>query len=216
MAKTKKIQKKGPKPAKAQSDKKTIAINCSGAGKLGIDLLTPLQGNLKTLHEENYGKLRNVLIEEGVIEPVSIWEDPKSGKMFILNGHQRIHTLRRMRDEEGFVIPQIPVNMVEARDIKHAKKMVLPMTSQYGTINPEAAFEYLETIEVDADHIKKFLNFADFDMDRFVGEYFPEPKDEEEKVRVSSHDRKKNSGEIDKDSVQKFEHKCPRCSFEFD
>lgn len=203
---------KSKKSTVGTEGKKVVKINCRGAGELSIDLLTPLQGNLKTLLEENFEKLRNVIAKEGITEPISIWEDPMSGQTMILNGHQRVHTLKRMRDD-GWVVPQIPVNMVEAKDFNHAKRLVLQLTSQYGTINPESAFEFINELGVTAEELADTLNFADFDMTRFIDEYFSEPEDED-KIEVSAHDRARS--EIDKSEVENFKHKCPRCSFEFD
>lgn len=200
---------KSKKNTVGQDEKKIVKINCRGAGELSIDFLTPLQGGLKTLLDDNYKKLRNVIAAEGITEPISIWEDPSSGKTMILNGHQRVHTLRKMRDD-GWVIPQIPVNMVEARDFDHAKRLVLQLTSQYGTINPESAFEFMNELGVTADEIGEFLNFADFDMTRFVEEYFKEDEEPEEKIDVSAHERKKKG-----DDEKKFKHKCPNCAHEF-
>lgn len=173
-----------------------------------IDELTPLQGALKTLSKENMTRLSSVIAQEGITEPISIWVDPKTKKTMILNGHQRVHTLKKMRDD-GWKVPVIPVNVVQAKNIDHAKRLVLQLTSQYGTMNPESAFEFINELGLTAEEISSTLNFADFDMTRFLDEYFTDPV-EEEKIEVSAHERVKKNGSEDS------KHKCPKCGHEFE
>ena len=73
---------------------KQIEIKCKGAGAISIDLLTPLQGNLKYLTEANYKRLRTELEIDGFIEPISVWESTDA-KVYILNGHQRFEAMTR-------------------------------------------------------------------------------------------------------------------------
>lgn len=207
------MKKSTTKPTKKQSkqstnDLKAVAINCTGATTMTIDSLTPLQGALKMLSKENMARLSSVLATEGITEPISIWNDPKTKKTMILNGHQRVHTLKQMRDD-GWQIPDIPVNVVNAKNIKHAKRLVLQLTSQYGTMNPESAFEFINELDLSAEEISSTLNFADFDMTRFIDQYFSEPV-EEEKIDVSAHKR------VKKDGTEDPKHTCPKCGHEFD
>jgi hypothetical protein len=218
---------------KAKNDSsKVVKIRCKGAGTIALKLLNPIQGNLKVLHEQNYEKLRNEIADDGFKEPISIWDDPKTGKIYVLNGHQRLEVLTRMQGE-GWKIPQIPVSFVEAKDMAEAKRSVLPLTSQYGVINPQTAFEYITELNVDADYVNKYLNFSDFDTKRFVDEFFEKKTpatgpevftDPDQWKQVTEDPSTKSSkktipnktGEISSESFQQFEHKCPRCSFEFD
>lgn len=153
---------------KAQDKKPTIKIKYKGSGTLSIDLLEPMQGDLKTLSDENYGKFRNNILSEGFTEPISIWEDPESGKTFILNGHQRVEVLSRLRSE-GYKIPQIPVNYIDAKNLKEAKLQVLSMASQYGTINNEGLTRFISSIGISAEDVLRDYKFPEIDIMSLLG-----------------------------------------------
>ncbi len=157
---------------------KTIAIKCQGAATLSIDLMTPLQGSLKTLSETNYKKLRAEIERDGFIEPVSLWENPGDAQIYILNGHQRVATLQRMK-LDGFSIPQIPVNWVEAADVNEAKRKVLALASQYGEVTEDGFKEFASGIDFGLDDWKDFVAFPELDLDKIVLSSTP----------VSAHDR---------------------------
>lgn len=195
-------------------EKKTVLIACRGAGTIAFNLLTPLQGGLKTLSDENYQRFRLEIEKDGFIEPISIWEDEESGKTYVLNGHQRLETLRRMKDE-GWTVPQIPVSFVVAADLADAMRKILALASQYGVVNPQSLHTYASDIGVSTAEILERYSFADFDMDRYMKEFSDVPSSPIGTVHVESHDRSK-SNEISEDDFQEFAHKCPRCSFEFD
>ncbi len=150
----------------------TIKISCQGAVNLPIDEFVHFQGNLKDLSEENYLKLRKEIMELGYSEPVSVWKH--DGKTFLLNGHQRIRTLRKMK-EEGFEIPNIPANLIDAFDLKEAKKKVLALTSQYGEMTREGLYEFMSEADLSMDDIESSFRFPEIRMDDFKTEYFDEP-----------------------------------------
>jgi len=224
------------------SKAKTVKINCTGAGTLNIDQLNPLQGALKILTDDNYAKFRAEIEKDGFIEPVSVWEDPKSAKIFIMNGHQRVDGLKRMR-EEGWKIPQIPVNMIEAKDMKEAKRKLLALASQYGIVSPQGLYDFAVEAGVTREEIATLYNFPDFDPDRFLKEYFPDGPKAVPQVEVpqpspvmtvvgdtaapiqapppppaqKSEKRgpSEKTGEISAAEFEHFDHVCPRCRFEF-
>lgn len=214
---------------------KKVLIKCKGAGTLNIDEMKPLQGALKVLTPENYAKFRAEVERDGFIEPVSIWEDPVSGKTFILNGHQRIDGLKRMR-EEGWLIPQIPVNYEEADNLKDAQRKILAMASQYGIVNPQGLYDFAVEAGIGRQDIQTYFNFSDFDPDRFLREYFPEgspsvpnltlaptpsavigattaPIPQEQPAPRGTP--KASLGEMKEEDFENFDHTCPRCRFGF-
>lgn len=143
-----------------------IKIKCKGNTTIPIKLLKDFQGNLKTLSESNYIKLKNELIKLGFCEPVSVWKN--GSEFFILNGHQRIKALLRIQSE-GIKIPQeIPASIVEAIGIKEAKEKLLALTSSYGTITEEGLKTYLEDIELEIADIKDRFNFPDINFDKIA------------------------------------------------
>lgn len=109
--------------------KKVIEIKCKGADTLPIDRILEFQGELKELSKENEKKLRNSILKFGFIAPFFVWDD--QGEWRLLDGHQRLKTLLKMR-EEGYDIPMLPVDYIEADSEEDAKRKLLHITSQYG------------------------------------------------------------------------------------
>ena len=109
--------------------KKVIEIKCKGADTLPIDRILEFQGGLKELSKENEKKLRNSILKFGFIAPLFLWDD--HGEWRLLDGHQRLKTLLKMR-EEGYDIPLLPVDYIEADSEEDAKRKLLHITSQYG------------------------------------------------------------------------------------
>lgn len=140
-----------------------IKIKCKGSSTRTLDQFQDFQGALKELSAENYEKLKNQIIELGFSEPVSIWTN--ENQTWILNGHQRIHTLQKMT-EEGYTIPSIPVSEIEADNIQQAKKKVLALTSQFGKINEDGLREFMAEAGVEPQDIKNYrfpeINVRDF------------------------------------------------------
>ena len=161
-----------------------IKVKVRSKDVISIALLENLQGNLKTLPDENYQKLKTEILADGFCFTVHLYEDIESGKIYIVDGHQRIECLKRMRTE-GYDIPQIPVAFIDADSLDHAKKLVLAAASQYGQFNQGGAEEFINTIkDVDIFFLKQqiAMPFVNFDMMNLA---------ETEKILVSTHLREK-------------------------
>lgn len=158
---------------------KTVQIKCKGADNQSIEMLKPFQGALKNLSKKNYEKLKKEILTLGFSEPVSVWLN--DGNIFLLNGHQRHRALTQMKDE-GYYIPKIPVNYVEARDISEAKRKVLALTSQYGEITDQGLYEFMSEAEIGMPELEENFVFPEIDFDKFKAEFFedesPEGEDE--------------------------------------
>ena len=113
---------------------------------LPIDRLVEFQGNLKRLTQRNREKLMSSILEKGFIAPIFVWDD--AGEYRLLDGHQRLKTLLWMR-ENGWDIPMIPVDIIEADDEQDAKKKLLAITSQYGEFDLDGFIEFTSDIEID-------------------------------------------------------------------
>ena len=147
-----------PKEVTVLDGKKVIEIKCKGADTLPIDRILEFQGELKTLSKGNEKKLRNSILKFGFIAPFFVWDD--KGEWRLLDGHQRLKTLLKMR-EEGYDIPLLPVDYIEADSEEDAKRKLLHITSQYGEFSPEG-FENF-TLELDGfENIR--LTDGEFDI----------------------------------------------------
>jgi len=121
-------------------EEKIIKVRCKGADLCTIDTLSQFQGNLKSLSEVNYSKLHDLIITKGFDSPIQIWIDPE-GKKQILDGTQRLRVLLKLQ-EEGYAIPAIPVDYIEADNKKDAKERLLTKVSIYGRVDEEGLYEY--------------------------------------------------------------------------
>jgi ParB-like chromosome segregation protein Spo0J len=96
---------------------KTQAIDIRCAAAINIELadLTPLQGELKELNEQNFGKLKRSILKHGITFPFFIWQS--EGNNYILDGTQRDRVLKQLADD-GYTIPALPCALIEARTAK--------------------------------------------------------------------------------------------------
>ena len=123
-----------------------IQVKAKGHTFLPIDRLIEFQGNLKRLTQQNREKLIASILEKGFIAPIFVWDE--AGEYRLLDGHQRLKTLLWMR-QQGWDIPMLPVDIIEADDEQDAKKKLLAITSQYGEFTVEGYAEFINDIEVE-------------------------------------------------------------------
>lgn len=144
-----------------------VEIKCKGSINLKIEDLNDFQGNLKDLSTESYEKLKKQMLELGFSEPISVWRN--KDKWWILNGHQRLRTLKKMK-ADGIIIPEIPASEIQAKDIKEAKKKVLALTSQYGQMTNEGLYEFLNEANIQFEELDVF-RFPEIDMEDWAKEF---------------------------------------------
>ncbi len=138
-----------------------LEIKCSGATTANVKELLDFQGDLKTLSDDNYIKFRAELLELGYSEPISVWIDP-SGKKYVLNGHQRRKTILNMISE-GIEVDDLPINLVDADDLKQAKRKVLALTSQYGEMSQDGLKDFCEKNSFEFDEMIKDFRFPELE-----------------------------------------------------
>lgn len=154
----------------AKKKSKKIRVTCEGASLVPHEQLVHFQGNLKSLANEDYQKLKKQITDLGFSEPVSVWRH--EGKYYLLNGHQRCRTISRMVVDEGFECPPLPVSFVDAVDANEAKRKVLALTSQFGKIEKEGFYEFLQGTDIAADELHENFRFPEIDLAAFTEEFF--------------------------------------------
>lgn len=169
---------------------KKIEIKCKGADSKPYNELLPFQGNLKDLSDENYQKLKKEILELGFSEPVSVWLN--DNKYHLLNGHQRHRVIKRMVEVEGYNCEPIPINIVEAKDVKEAKKKVLALTSQYGEITPDGLYEFMNESDISIEEITSSFRFPEIDLDLFNTDFFVDELKEETEDEVPEVPKESN------------------------
>jgi ParB-like chromosome segregation protein Spo0J len=180
---------------------KDVKIAIDSKDTLATSQLEPLQDDLKSLKDDSYKKLKEEILTDGFSFAVHVYEDHESGKIYIIDGHQRVEALNRMK-KEGYNIPQVPVVFIHADDLDHAKRKVLAAASQYGSFNQLGAESFLNTIKgIDLDYLKErimmpFINFDIMDLEVLNAE--------KDKILVSSHLREKTDPNKEWESMPEF------------
>lgn len=138
----------------------------------------PIQGNLKQLSKDNFEKLKKVLEKRGFDIPIFVWNG------FILDGHQRVRVAQEI-DLKPYEVPYIEI---EAKDQNEAKKRVLEISSQYGTITQEGYDEF--TADLPESELLETVNFDALSWST------EEEVEEDEPPEVSKEPAKSKLGEI--------------------
>lgn len=146
---------------------KTIKVVCRGAGLAALEELHPLQGNLKSLSAENYQKLKKAILKHGFSFPFFVWKN--TGKLFTLDGHQRDRVLRGMKDE-GFKVPRLPVDYIEAKNEKEAKEKILLLSSQYGEMTTESLEDFVRAGSLDVDRLVSIVELPTINIEALLAE----------------------------------------------
>lgn len=188
---------------------KTVSINYIPA-MAPLDDLCDFQEDLKDLSEDSYKSLKNQILENGFLVSFSVWAD-ETGKLNLLDGHQRVKTLKRMRDE-GIELPsEFPIGMIEAETKIQAKKILLSLVSQYGTLNEKGLHKFLVKSKLNVADLPKFrLPTKILSVPDFRAKYFANAEAEPARVALQSASNALNNpvnnisddSEIDADSLQ--------------
>lgn len=112
-----------------------IKIKCTGTKFVSLHDLKEFQEDIKKINPHNLNKLKES-IKKSFILPFCIWNNN------ILDGHQRKKALIDL-ENEGWIIPELPVIEIEAKTIADAKKIVLSLTSQHGEFDLSKVQEYI-------------------------------------------------------------------------
>lgn len=150
--------------------------------ELSLDDLLIMQGNLKDLSAEDYEKIKKEIIETGFAFPIHIWKKP-TGEKSVIGGTQRTLSLRRMRDQEGYVIPPLPVVIVHAKNEKEARRRILQDASQYGEITRQGLYKFMDEADIGMAEMRDSFRMPDIDFDAFDLEFFKEKFEMEDVLR---------------------------------
>src|SRR6187455_1275528 len=142
-----------------------VKIKCRGSGEISLDKIIPFQGDLKDLSDSNYEKLKKQILTHGMVAPFMLW------KGNLIDGHQRLKTLLKMK-EEGIKLPELfPMVEIEAKDEKTAKKIVLAISSQYGKMTEESLFDFSKSFDLEFKEMEESFNFDAFDFKDYEKKY---------------------------------------------
>lgn len=157
---------------------KIIRIACKGYTELDYTHLHDFQGELKTLTVDNYERLKKQIVETGFAFAEHAWHNKEDDKWYIVDGHQRLRTIKQMVEQEGWTCPPLPVVPVEAGSLKEAKLRVLQGTSQYGHMQGQGLYEFMTLNEITPEQISLNFDLPHIDLDSFKAEYYTDTKEE--------------------------------------
>jgi hypothetical protein len=102
--------------------------------------------DFKLHRKENIEKLKKSLINNGFSQPFTVWK--KDDKLLILDGHYRKMAFDQL-DAEGISIPELlPCNLIDCKNEKEAKKVVLIYNSHYARINKDEIFNFTNGMDL--------------------------------------------------------------------
>lgn len=145
-----------------------VVIMCRGATTVTLDELSELH-HFKTTTDKHYAECRNSLTELGFSFPFFMWVDP-TGKKWTVDGHRRLYTLKRMRDE-GIPLPDsFPADLIFAKDKKEAAKKVVANESRYGDPNESDFADFLQENEIAFEELENFMDIPGIDDKLWTGD----------------------------------------------
>ena len=131
---------------------KTISIKCETKDTMKLEDMTVLQGNLKARTDDDYAKIKKSILKYGFSFPAFIWVEKKTKTNYLIDGTGRYSALKQMQ-EEGYIIPELPIVYIQAKDKAEAKNKLLRLNSQYGKMSKDSVLEFASDIELDFSEI---------------------------------------------------------------
>ncbi len=161
-----------------------IDIKCDGNENIHIDEFVELQGNLKSLSDEAYERLKKSIIKYGFRFPM--FYVLLDSKKYILDGHGRLKTITKMI-KEGFSFGnnnKLPAVKIDAKDKIEAKEILLALNSTMGKMSQEGFYDFIneEDFELDLDAVFEVFSPSDFDIDDYMSGYGAEIDDNYDNV----------------------------------
>jgi len=157
----------------------------------------------KELDKGEHEKLAKEILDTGFAFVLSVWKNPADSKWYIIDGHQRVRTIKRLI-ESGMKCTGLPCVQIEAKDFKAAKRRILQSTSQYGRMTSQGLYELMNEADLNFEEVSLSFRLPEINMPTFEVEFFKDP--------ITSE----GATELSEDDFSSLPNKCPRCGFEFE
>src|SRR3990167_720714 len=150
-----------PETMNTAGDKPAVRVTCRGNSTISLDEISSLQGDLKSLSEENFEKLKRSILRYGISFPFFLWRDKDNVR--ILDGTQRDKVLKQMR-ADGYQIPPLPADWIDAENETEAKEKILIISSQYGQMTGDSLNAFLAGSTIDLPSIESVLALPELNI----------------------------------------------------
>ena len=180
---------------------RVISITCEGKSLMSLSEIKELQGRLKELSVRGYEKLKRTIAKEGFAFPIGV--AVIDGKPYgILDGHQRLRTVRQMTQKEGYSLPggKLPVSFTQCKDKAQAGRLILSAISQYAKTKDEGLYEFANEFKIDPKSLTDDFDIPDYDTEKFVEGYYGDVLAGTDKAGAGDDDPETNN-------------ECPKCGF---
>ena len=132
---------------------------------------------LKDNSNRDISKLKNSIVNQGFSFALYNWFEHK----FIIDGTGRYLALLEL-EKEGYKIPDLVVNQIQAENIKEAKKLALMVSSQYGQITQTSLADFT-SLDFEIEELKGLAKeeISLGELDFMIGELEGENQDYSDK-----------------------------------
>lgn len=171
-----------------------LKIRCKSADLIELEKFKDFQGNLKTLTDTGKAKLRKSLETKGFISAIHCWQE--NGNFWVLDAHQRIKVLKEMK-LDGWKIPPLPTEFVEAKNRKEAKEILLLKSSTYAEIDDLGLEDFLKDSQLfeELDRLEEFISIDEFEYLKDIENIEIKEKEFDENIET--------------------ENECPKCGYKW-
>ena len=147
---------------------KTFKIACETKDYLDWHNITEFQGGLKSRSDSDIEKAKTSILKYGWSFPFFVWVSGKTN--YCLDGHCRMLALKQL-EAEGYLIPELPVVYISAKDKTEAKQKLLRLNSTFGHLTKESVLEFVGgDFELNVDEIALPDTTIDFNTEMEVSE----------------------------------------------
>lgn len=175
-----------------------IKINCKGTLEVSFSEINLIQGNLKSLNEKNFNKLKKQIFKHGFFVPFFITK--LKNKIYLIDGHQRYRVIDELHSNGEIKIPdKFPAILIKSKSLSDAKVKLLAVASQYGKISKDSFKFFISDFEK--------IDFEDcYNFDAFnIETIFDEIEKSNEEVDINSLDSENSDGNVRQIT-------CPYCN----
>ncbi|SEP80805.1 ParB-like nuclease domain-containing protein [Treponema bryantii] len=139
---------------------KPILNKCKTKDTLTLAEITAFASDIKNRTSHDIERLKDSMKENGFLFPIFVWKNHN----VILDGKARYLALKQLKDE-GFILDNIPVVFVDAKDEEEAKEKVLQVNSRYGKITEGSLNFFAKDCKINLNDLNIHMDKINFSFE---------------------------------------------------